>query len=129
MPRIKGGEETRDMDIAVIGAVNVGGTLGARWAQSGHEVAFGVRDVGDPKNQDLLKRAGTHARVSSVSEAAARASVVLLSTPWASTQEALKSAGDLKAKILIDATKPIVLGPSFSTKGCWSATERRAQSR
>ena len=39
------------MDIAVIGAGNVGGTLGTRWAQGGHRVAFGVRNPRDPKSQ------------------------------------------------------------------------------
>ncbi len=33
------------MDIAVIGAGNVGGTLGSRWAQNGHRAMFGIRDV------------------------------------------------------------------------------------
>ncbi len=33
------------MDIAVIGAGNVGGTLGTRWSQKGHRVIFGVRDI------------------------------------------------------------------------------------
>jgi len=32
------------MNIGIIGAGNVGGTLGARWARNGHTVAFGVRD-------------------------------------------------------------------------------------
>jgi predicted dinucleotide-binding enzyme len=31
------------MKIAVIGAGNVGATLGKRWAKLGHEVVFGVR--------------------------------------------------------------------------------------
>ena len=105
------------MDIAVIGAGNVGGTLGARWAQNGHRVAFGVRDIGDPKNQELVKRSGINARVAPVGEAAASGSVVLLSTPWANTEEALRSAGDLKAKVLIDATNPIVLGPELLSEG------------
>src|SRR5262245_62174231 len=92
--------EEQVMDIAVIGAGNVGGTLGARWAQNGHRVVFGVRDVDDPKRLELLKRAGTNARVASVGEATAGAAGVLLSTPWANTQEALRSAGDLNGKVL-----------------------------
>ena len=31
------------MNIAIIGAGNVGGTLGTRWAKNGHKVTFGVR--------------------------------------------------------------------------------------
>jgi predicted dinucleotide-binding enzyme len=33
------------MKMAVIGAGNVGGTLGQRWAQAGHEVVVGVREL------------------------------------------------------------------------------------
>ena len=32
------------MKIAVIGAGNIGGTIGAKWASQNHEVYFGVRD-------------------------------------------------------------------------------------
>ena len=32
------------MKIAVMGIGNVGGILGCRWLQSGHEVVFGVKD-------------------------------------------------------------------------------------
>jgi 8-hydroxy-5-deazaflavin:NADPH oxidoreductase len=32
------------MNIAIIGAGNVGGTLGGRWAHNGHKVTFGVRN-------------------------------------------------------------------------------------
>jgi len=35
------------MRIAVLGAGNVGGTLGRRWADAGHDVAFGVRRPSD----------------------------------------------------------------------------------
>ncbi len=38
------------MKIAIIGAGNVGGTLGAAWAQNaGHEILFGVRN---PKRRE-----------------------------------------------------------------------------
>ena len=33
------------MRIAVIGAGNVGTTLGSGWAVAGHQVAYGVRDT------------------------------------------------------------------------------------
>ena len=32
------------MNLAIIGAGNVGGALGANWAGKGHDVVFGVRD-------------------------------------------------------------------------------------
>jgi 8-hydroxy-5-deazaflavin:NADPH oxidoreductase len=58
------------MKIAILGAGNVGGTLGAAWANRGHEVVFGVRDAADPKLKELLARAHGKARVASVRHAA-----------------------------------------------------------
>ena len=77
----------------------------------------GVRDVRDPKGQELLRAAGANARVASVAEAAAGAAVVLLRTPWANPHHALRSAGALPGKVLIDATNPIVLGPALLEEG------------
>ena len=37
------------MKISVIGAGNIGGTLGKAWAAAGHAVQFGVRDANAPK--------------------------------------------------------------------------------
>jgi len=36
------------MKIAVIGAGNIGRTLGSKWAAAGHEVVYGVRSPGAP---------------------------------------------------------------------------------
>jgi NADPH-dependent F420 reductase len=97
------------MKIAVIGAGNVGGTLGKRWARAGHEVAFGVRDPAEARAAALVRDAGPGARAASVSEAVREAAVVLLSVPWENAQEALAAAGDLRGRILIDATNPVAL--------------------
>jgi NADPH-dependent F420 reductase len=97
------------MKIAIIGAGNVGGTLGKRWAKAGHEVAFGVRDPADAKTAALVRDGGPSARAASVAEAARPAAVVLLSVPWENAREALGAAGDLRGKILIDAVNPLLL--------------------
>jgi predicted dinucleotide-binding enzyme len=36
------------MRIAVIGAGNIGRTLGGKWAAAGHHVTYGVRHPGEP---------------------------------------------------------------------------------
>jgi lactate dehydrogenase-like 2-hydroxyacid dehydrogenase len=46
--------EGEHVEIGVIGAGNVGGTLGRRWAQAGHKVVFGVREPNDEKMRTLL---------------------------------------------------------------------------
>ena len=50
------------MEIGIIGAGNVGGTLGRRWAQAGHAVVFGVRDPNDERVRTLLAAAGAGVR-------------------------------------------------------------------
>ncbi len=70
------------MNIAIIGAGNVGGTLGSRWAKKGHAVTFGVRNPGEQKLKRLLSEAGNNARAATIGEAVKDAPVVVLATLW-----------------------------------------------
>jgi predicted dinucleotide-binding enzyme len=99
------------MKIAIIGAGNVGGALGANWAQKGHDIVFGVRDPKADKTQTLLKSIGGKASAALPAEAAANADVVVLSTLWPATEVAIRSLGNLKGKIVLDATNPLAMGP------------------
>jgi len=99
------------MKIAIIGAGNVGGALGANWAQKGHDIVFGARDPKSEKPQALVQKIGPKARAATVAEAAASADVIVLSTPWPATEAAVRSMGDLKGKIVLDATNPLTRGP------------------
>lgn len=99
------------MKIGVIGAGNVGGTLGRRWAQKGHSVVFGVRDPDAPKVKELLAAAGLNSCAASVREAAEASDVIVLTLPWEAAQEAVRNAGDLSGKVVVDATNP--LGPGM----------------
>jgi NADPH-dependent F420 reductase len=105
------------MKIAIIGAGNVGGTLGKRWARAGHEVAFGARDPKDTKVVALVRESGPSARATSVAEAARQAAVVVLTVPWDNAREALAAAGNLRGRILIDATNPVPLTPEGLRQG------------
>ena len=99
------------MKIAIIGAGNVGGALGTNWANKGHDIVFGVRDPKAEKIQALLKTIGGKAKATTAAEAAAGADVIVLSTPWPATEAAIRSMGNLKGKILLDATNPLTRGP------------------
>jgi 8-hydroxy-5-deazaflavin:NADPH oxidoreductase len=95
------------MNIAVIGAGRVGGTLGRRAREAGHQVTFGVRAPADGK-YDALRAEGC--AVSTVREAVDAADMVMLSTPWAAVPDALRAVGDFGGRVLVDATNPIVPG-------------------
>ena len=95
------------MKIGVLGAGNVGGTLGTGWAKKGHSVMFGVRDASDAVFKSVVQAAGSNASAGSVPEAAAFGEVVVLATPWPAAQEALRSAGNLSGKILLDCVNPL----------------------
>jgi predicted dinucleotide-binding enzyme len=95
------------MKIAVIGAGNVGGSLGRRWAALGHEVVFGVRDPAREKYQGLVTQTGGRGRLATNREACVGADAVLLATPWSTTQAALAECGSLAGQVLIDATNPL----------------------
>jgi hypothetical protein len=47
------------MKISILGAGNLGGTLGCCWARKGHNVFFGVPRSKDAKTQELLKTIGS----------------------------------------------------------------------
>jgi len=95
------------MNLGIIGSGNVGGTLGTRWAQAGHQVTFATRKPDSKEMQELVAGAGPTARAASVQDAA-KAEVILLATPWPATEEIVRSAGDLSGKVLIDVTNPLL---------------------
>ncbi len=92
----------RTFRIAVLGAGNVGGALGRIWLGKGHKITFGVPDPQKTKRQIV---AG--AQVARNQEAAAEADIVVLSVPWPAAQDAIRNAGHLDDKILIDCTNPL----------------------
>jgi predicted dinucleotide-binding enzyme len=100
------------MRIGILGAGNVGGTLGRSWAGKGHEVFFGVPSPQDTKTQGLIRGIGSKARAGKVAEAAAFGEVIVLATPWPATEAALRDAGKLAGKVVIDCTNPLT--PDFS---------------
>lgn len=87
------------MRIGVIGPGRVGTTLGQGFTRAGHQVVYGARDE---------SRTAPHAGalIDTVGGAVQSAELLVLTTPWASTEAALGAAGDFEGKVLIDATNP-----------------------
>ena len=83
---------------------NVGSALGNWWAGAGHDVTFCVRDPGDARKRADAEK--MKAKIGPVSDAA-KAQTVLLAVPRAAVKDALKAAGDLTGKVLLDCTNPV----------------------
>lgn len=96
------------MTIGIIGSGNVGGTLGTRWAQGGHDVIFGSRHPASHQLRQLAAKAGPTARAASIQETVAAAELLLLATPWPATRTVVEGLGDLGGKVLVDATNPLM---------------------
>lgn len=88
--------------IAIVGAGNVGATLGRRWAAAGHDVVFGLRSGSEVKGG-----MPEGARGAPVAEAAQAADVVVLAVPASAVHDALAEAGPLDGKVVVDATNAV----------------------
>lgn len=95
------------MKIGILGGGNVGGALGVAWAKRGHEIVFGVRNPAAPDMQALIAQCNGRATAGIAADAAGFGEVVLSALPWPATQAVL-TALDLRGKILLDATNPLV---------------------
>src|SRR5262245_32720768 len=95
------------MKIGILGAGNVGGALGKKWALRGHEVCFGVRVPNSPDLLALVEQCGGKARVGSPQQAAEFGEVVVNALPWPAVQSVLPSV-NLRGKVLLDCTNPLI---------------------
>lgn len=83
------------MRIAAIGNGNIGGTLGSRWAEAGHQVRFGVREPGE-------------AGETTIGSAIVDSEIVLLAVPGGTVDDVLAEHGDaLAGRTVIDATNAV----------------------
>jgi NADPH-dependent F420 reductase len=94
--------------IGIIGAGNVGGTLGRLWAQQGHEVVYGVRQPDGEKARAVLEASGSHARAAGLADPAAFGEVVVIAVPWGALSETLSGIGDVAGKVVIDCVNHVV---------------------
>ncbi len=91
------------MNIGIIGAGNIGGSLGKVWGAKGHTIRLGARDPGSAKTQQALESIPGAVAVSPA-EAASASEVIVLAVPWNAVRESLAQMGDLRGKVIIDAT-------------------------
>ena len=111
------------MQIAIIGAGNVGASLGKGWARAGHGICFGVVNPQNPKHQTALQGA-VGSRITNVADAVKDAEVLVLAVPWDAVPDAVRACGSLEGRLILDATNPLKTGPDglqlalgFNTSG------------
>jgi predicted dinucleotide-binding enzyme len=94
------------MCIAMLGSGNMGSALGRLFASAGHSVMYSFSR--DPaKLERLARSSGPRARPASPAEAVRDADVVVLAVLWQQVPRVLRSAGNLRGKVLIDCTNPL----------------------
>jgi NADPH-dependent F420 reductase len=93
--------------VSIIGAGNVGGSLGATLSKAGVPVQFGLRNPAESK--DLLARCGKDATVATQPEAAAWGDVVFLAVPGSVALDVARSLSkQLEGKVVVDCNNPLV---------------------
>jgi hypothetical protein len=102
------------MRVAIMGAGNVGGGLGAALAAVGHEVVFGVRDPGSEKTKAALA-ACSGATATSFAKAVDGADVVAFALRWDAASAAVVGLPSLAGRIVIDAMNRFDGDPARST--------------
>lgn len=93
------------MKVAIIGTGNMGAGLAATLAAAGHEVSIGARDLA--KAAALADKVGHGAMGGGIAAAAKLADLVILALPFDAVADAIKQAGDLAGKVLVDISNPI----------------------
>lgn len=96
------------MKICILGSGNIGATLAKKWANAGHAVTFGARNVDDPKYQTLLKMSEGNIAIAPIAAAVSAAEVIVFAIPGGAVAAGVAGLGEaLAGKIIIDATNKI----------------------
>jgi predicted dinucleotide-binding enzyme len=98
------------MKLAVLGTGTVGRTLGAAFAQAGHDVTVGTRDPATTAARDEWNAT---LPLATYAAAAAGADAVVLAVPGTVALETLAAAGDLAGVVVVDVTNPLDFSAGF----------------
>lgn len=96
------------MKVAVLGTGKIGSVLGTKWANSGHQVTYGVRNQDSPNVKALLAPGKPKISIETLSNAITVSDIILVAVPGTAVGSVVKSyAVQLNGKIIIDATNNI----------------------
>lgn len=97
------------LTLAVLGAGNIGGTLGRKWSAAGHRVLFGVNDPQGQRAQALRKEFGEDVVIGRTADVlAADPDVVVMAVPGKAMDEIIaENASLLDGKVIIDTANRV----------------------
>ncbi len=98
------------MNIAIIGAGNVGSALGSRWIKAGHIVVFGVRDPQSSK-AEKANALISNPKFDTIENATKQAETIILTTPAHIVLGLIPQLGNVSNKTIIDATNAVRMKP------------------
>jgi hypothetical protein len=97
--------EGLEFKIAIIGAGQVGASLGKALSAKGHTIIYGVRDPSSEKARATLADQRNTAVATGIADAIVYADIVIMAVNWPAAGEVIQAAAaPLKGKIVIDAT-------------------------
>jgi hypothetical protein len=98
------------MNVAIIGAGNVGRALGASFTRAGHTVTFASHD---PEHAAAAATATGARSARTSAEAASAAQVVVLAIPFASAEDVVSEIrAAVAGKTVVDVTNRMTFGPT-----------------
>lgn len=98
------------MNIAIIGAGNVGGALAQQWIKAGHTVLIGGKFPLSEKSIRLATRIGED-RFTSIGNAVKQCDTILIATPPPAIFDIIEQMGNVTNKVIIDASNSIIKIP------------------
>jgi predicted dinucleotide-binding enzyme len=98
-------QTAESLRIGIIGSGRIGGSVGLRWAEAGHQILFSSRNP--DQLEELVAQAGDNARAGYPADAAEFGDVVLVAVPYGAMPQV---GGDfaplMQGKIVIDCGNP-----------------------
>lgn len=101
--------------IGIIGAGNMGRAFAKRLAAAGHDVTITAKDPAHA--EQAAAEGGPNVRAVRPDEIAQSSDLLILAVPYGAAAEALRGAGDLRGKTVIDITNPLTADMSGLSLG------------
>ena len=105
LSQLREGEVAQSLRIGIIGSGQMGGAVGLKWAEAGHQIFFSSRNP--DQLAELVAQAGPNAQAGLPDEAASFGEVVLIAVPYGALPQVGRDYVSLmQGKVVIDLGNP-----------------------